>query len=275
MTCLPASTDLMDHSQCNVLGARCRRRRHLGPRAAPRTSRTRARSPTLRVLLRALPGRGSRRRRARPSRRRAPRDHLPVDIRGRDDAEVALPHDVSVIGSQGGLEDAVAARAREAEEDDVCDVLGGHHPREHVGRAAVALLEREVRRDAAGADVRAADAVLAQLVVERAREPDLAELRRAVDGFARETAAAGLGRDRDDDRPRRSRSGAGWHARSGVDRPLQVDVDHLLDVLERGVDERVVRADAGVRDADVEPAEALDRLAPPPPRPGRGRERRR
>ena len=78
-----------------------------------------------------------------------------------------------------------AAGSREAEEHDLGDVLGGHHPLEDVGRATVALAEREVRRDSARADVGAADAVLAQLVVERAREPDLAELRRAVDGFAR------------------------------------------------------------------------------------------
>ena len=39
------------------------------------------------------------------------------------------------------------------------------------------VLEGEVGGDAAGADVRAADALLAELVVERAREADLAELR--------------------------------------------------------------------------------------------------
>ena len=53
-----------------------------------------------------------------------------------------------------------------------------------------------------------------------------------------------------------------------------VDVDHLLEVLDRRVHERVVRADAGVRDADVESPEALDRLARRRPRPGRCRVRR-
>src|SRR5688500_11651989 len=90
------------------------------------------------------------------------------------------------------------ARTREAEEDDLGHVLCGHHPREHVGSPAIALLEREVGRDAARTDVRAADAMLAQLVVERAREPDLTELGRAVDGFAGKPAAPGLRRERDE-----------------------------------------------------------------------------
>ncbi len=70
------------------------------------------------------------------------------------------------------------------------------------------LVEREVGRHAAGADVRAADALLAQLVVERTREADLAELRRAVDGLVRQAATAGLGGERDDVRRRRSSAGA-------------------------------------------------------------------
>ena len=135
----------------------------------------------------------------------------------------------------------------------------GHHPGQNVGRAAVALLEGEVRRDAARADVGAPDSVLAQLVIECAGQADLAELRGAVDGFSRKATPAGLRGDgdevtltaRNEMRDRRARR---------IDRALEVDVDHLLEVLERRVHERVVRADAGVRDADVEAPEALDGL---------------
>ena len=89
-------------------------------------------------------------------------------------------------------------RAREEEEDDRRHVIARHHPRQHLRRTPVAVREREVRRNASGADVRAADAVLAQLVVERARETDLAELGGAVDGLAGEAPAARLRGDRDD-----------------------------------------------------------------------------
>ena len=100
--------------------------------------------------------------------------------------------------------------------------------------------------------------MFAQLVVERTREADLAELRRAVDGFAGKPAAPGLRRDRDEVAPTARDQVRDGRAR-GVDRPLEVDVDHLLEVLDRRVDECVVRADAGIRDADVQPSEALDR----------------
>ena len=98
------------------------------------------------------------------------------------------------------------------------------------------VVEREVGRDAARADVRAADAVLAQLVVERAREADLAELRRAVDGLERQPAPAGLGGERDHVAlaPEHVRQ-RGAH---GVERALQVHVDHLVEVLLREVEER-------------------------------------
>jgi hypothetical protein len=45
----------------------------------------------------------------------------------------------------------------------------------------------------------------------------------------------------------------------GVERSLHVHVDHLLDLLGRELEERSVGADAGVRDEDVEPAEAVHR----------------
>ena len=80
-----------------------------------------------------------------------------------------------------GLEDPEPARPLEHEDAHLGHVLGGHHPRQHVRCAPAPRLEREVGRDSPGADVRAADPLLAQLVVERAREADLPELRRAVD----------------------------------------------------------------------------------------------
>jgi hypothetical protein len=48
----------------------------------------------------------------------------------------------------------------------------------------------------------------------------------------------------------------------GADRPdgpVEVDVDHLANVLERRLEERVVRANAGVGKDDVEPPKAVDR----------------
>ena len=147
------------------------------------------------------------------------------------------------------------ARALEREDDDLGHVVGGHHPRQHLDRAAAAVVEREVGRDAARADVRAADAVLAQLVVERAREADLAELRGAVDGLERQPAPAGLRGERD------HVALAAEHVRQRgahrVERALEVHVDHLVEVLLREVEEGAVRADARVRDDDVDAAEAL------------------
>ena len=56
----------------------------------------------------------------------------------------------------------------------------------HVGRPPTA--HREVGRHPARTDVGAADAVLAQLVVEGAGESDLRELRGAVHGLERKAA---------------------------------------------------------------------------------------
>src|SRR6188508_2320952 len=126
----------------------------------------------------------------------------------------------------------MAPGARDAEEDDLGHLLGGHHPFEDVRRPPVAVLEREIGRDAARADVRATHAVLAELVVEGARQPHLAELRRAVDGLARQSAPSRLGGDRDE-----VAFAARHEVRDGrtgrVDRAFEVDVDHLLEVVER------------------------------------------
>ena len=59
-----------------------------------------------------------------------------------------------------------------------------------------------------------------------------------------------------------------------VEKPLDVDVDHLLDVRGVEVEKVAVGADAGVCDHDVEPAEALDRGSATRPRPDRRRARR-
>ena len=75
----------------------------------------------------------------------------------------------------------MVARPREDEDDDVRNVVRAHHPGERLLCPASSRFEREVRGDPARADIRAPDAAFAQLMVERAREPDLGELRRAVE----------------------------------------------------------------------------------------------
>src|SRR6266545_6462276 len=96
-------------------------------------------------------------------------------------------------GAKCGLENAQLARAGEYEQDHVGHVPGRHHSRQHARRPPVDVGEREIGSDTAGTHARAANAVLAQLVVQRTRQADLAELRRTVDGLAGEPAAARLG----------------------------------------------------------------------------------
>ena len=187
------------------------------------------------------------------------RDHEPVDMRRGDDSPADRLHryDGSADGPEGGLEDAMGARPRQGEDDHLGHVLRAHHPGElrHLGRAPAP--HGEVGGDPARADVRAADSPLAQLVVERARETDLRELRRAVDGLERQAAEACHGRDGDEVglpaleqvRQRRARR---------VDRSLDVHVDHLVEVLRRELEERAVGADPGVGDEDVQASEPLD-----------------
>jgi hypothetical protein len=43
----------------------------------------------------------------------------------------------------------------------------------------------------------------------------------------------------------------------GIESALDVDVDHLLQLVGRKIEERSVRAHTGVRDEDVDPSEAL------------------
>src|SRR5918999_200751 len=53
-------------------------------------------------------------------------------------------------------------------------------------------------------------------------------------------------------------SGVRPRGTDGVDRALDVDVDHLLEMVEIELEERPVRAHPRVRDEDVEPAEPVD-----------------
>ena len=109
--------------------------------------------------------------------------------------QLVYPHDGSVIG-RNAVSRMRWVRGRVSTKSTTSATSSArHHPGEHIRRAAVALLEREVRGDAARTDVGAADAVLAQLVVERAGEADLAELRGAVDGLDRQAAPTRLGGD--------------------------------------------------------------------------------
>ena len=108
-------------------------------------------------------------------------------------------------------------------------------------------------------DRRAAHAAPVQLVVERAHEADLGELGGRVDGLALGRALPGDRGDHDEVGGRaleQVRQG-GAH---GVEEALDVDVDHLLEMLAGDVEEVAVGPDAGVRDEDVEPPEALDGL---------------
>ena len=75
------------------------------------------------------------------------------------------------------------------EEDGLGDVLGAHHARQLGHVRGPPVTHGEVGGDAAGADAGAAHALLAQLVVEGARQADLGELRGAVGGLV----AAGRG----------------------------------------------------------------------------------
>src|SRR5215813_86915 len=111
--------------------------------------------------------------------------------------------------------------------------------------ATSSRLEREVRGHAAWADVRAADAALAQLMVERAREADLGELRRAVDRLERKASPPGLGRERDDVRLpafEQVRQG-GAH---GVERSFHVHVDHLFEEIRSQLEKGTIGAHARI-----------------------------
>jgi hypothetical protein len=186
--------------------------------------------------------------------RRSPRDRGALaERRGTTSAELAP----RLLGNrpERDLEDALVARPSEHEQDRLSDILRAHHARQlgHVRRSAAA--HREVGRHTARADVRAAHALGAQLMIERRGQAHLGELGRAVDRLVGQAAPAGLAGDRHEvgrvalEQRRQCRA-------VGVDQALDVDVDHLLDLLRGQVEERPVAADAGVADDDVELPEA-------------------
>src|SRR5262249_28538974 len=115
------------------------------------------------------------------------------------------------------------------------------------------VLEGEVGRHAAGADVRAANSQLAKLVVERSRQPDLPELRRAVDGLVWQPSPSGL-RGKGDHVALASEH-VGQRAANRVDGAFEIDVEHFVEVLAGEIEERTVGADARVRHDDVDAAE--------------------
>src|SRR4029078_11621621 len=139
----------------------------------------------------------------------------------------------------------------EHEENDVRDVVCAHHPRESVLGPPSSGVECEVGRHAARADIRAADAAFTQLMIERARESDLRELRGAVDRLERKTATPRLRRERADVRLAALEQMRERGTR-GIERPFHVDVDHLLEEVGRKFEEGTIRTDARVRDQDVE-----------------------
>ena len=168
-------------------------------------------------------------------------------------------------------------RPLEHEHDDLGHVVGGHHPRQHLGGAAAPVVEREVGRDASRAHVRAADPVLAELVIERPGESHLPELGGAVSRLERQPAPPRFRRQRDHvplapEHVRQRRA-------DRVERALEVHVDHLVEELERELEKRPVRPHSRVRDDDVDPAEVRGHLVAESLQPGgvanvaRGRER--
>ena len=100
--------------------------------------------------------------------------------------------------------------------------------------------------------LRATNPALTQVVIERTRETDLTELRGAVDRLAGEASAPGLRGERDDV-PLVSEHVRQRGARR-VQRPFEVDVDHLFEVLDAELEKRRVGTDTSVRDEDVDPA---------------------
>ena len=144
---------------------------------------------------------------------------------------------------------------REHEHDRLGHILRGHHPGQRGHVRCPAATHREIGRDAARTHVRAADAALAQLVVEGCGQPDLGELGGAVDRLVGQAAPSRLAGDHDqvggiapeevgEGRPDR------------VDRALHVDLDHLLELVGGQVQDRPVCTDARVDDEDVDPPEA-------------------
>src|SRR5262249_34412121 len=117
--------------------------------------------------------------------------------------------------------------------------------------------DREVRVHASRADAGRAYTPFPELVVERSCEAELPELRRVVDrlaGKGSETRDAREGKEV----PLARLDQVGQRRGGGVERSLQVDVDHGLDLIRIELEEGAVGADPGVGDRDVQVAETLD-----------------
>ena len=171
-----------------------------------------------------------------------------ADVRGRQDAPAqhvaAHPHDASRHRPERDLEDPVVPRARQDEQDGLGDVLRRHHARR--ARACRACdpgpsrtrspRRRGTRscsgRPAAAARGRARASAPPARTSTRSRRPRTAGRAAPPREAIVTTSAPSL----------RSRWGSA--ARSGVERALHVDVDHLLDLVIRQVQERAVRAHA-------------------------------
>ena len=97
-------------------------------------------------------------------------------------------------------------------------------------------------------------------MVEGARQADLGELRGAVDSLVGQPPPAGLAGDGDDVR-RVALEQLGQRRADGVDEPLDVDVDHLVELVHGQIEERSIGADAGIANDDIELAKALDSRA--------------
>ena len=125
------------------------------------------------------------------------------------------------------------------------------------GVFGAAVAEGELGFDAARAKDADPEAVGAEFGIESLGEADLGELGGAVDALVGRALQAGDGGDEED-----SAGAAFDHVRGGVaaeeEAGAQVGGDEGVEVLGRGLDERLVVSCPGVVDKDVELTEALD-----------------
>jgi hypothetical protein len=73
---------------------------------------------------------------------------------------------------EDGFEDAVTARPRQHEEHGLANVVRGHHPPQLAHVRSPTATHGEIGRDAAGADIRAADIVRTRVCGSPGRETD-------------------------------------------------------------------------------------------------------
>ena len=124
------------------------------------------------------------------------------------------------------------------------------------GRIEVALVDLAL--DEARADHRDADAVRQQAPAQRVRQPVHRELRRRVDARSRAGDEGGHRRRVDDVPALPVRLDPGHERDDAVDDTAEVDAEHPVPVLVRGVGDVVEEVDAGVVAEDVDvPEDAL------------------